>query len=366
MQITIVKDTEGFKDLEKEWDSFLDESGQNNIFLTFDWLYNWWQCFKKDYSLYIILAKENDKIYGIAPLMISKRFGFRELRFISSNISDYEDIITSGSTEKRREIIEIILNKLYESNEWDIFRLNRIRQESPSLSSFDNIVHNRIFANIFLKQHKEGAPYIKITKTWDDYHSALRKKLVADTRRQLSKLTKQDANFLFKKIENESEISLFLDKLIEFYKLRRKSKHTKCIFDNGLTSSFIKIVADKFFHKGWLDLSFMEFKGKKVAMHFGFIYRDRFYYFMPVHNNEFYQYSPGRLLLYDLIHKCFDNHIRQFDFMLGEEDYKLDWKTGIERLYFVTMFQKTLKGSIANQILDRLSFNVKKLLGKKW
>ena len=47
---------------------------------------------------------------------------------------------------------------------------------------------------------------------------------------------------------------------------------------------------------------------------------------MPAHNNEDWgKFSPGRLLMIDLLKWCINNDIKIFDMTGGNEPYKLIW-----------------------------------------
>ena len=37
-----VNDVEGFRSLKETWNNLLRESSDNNIFLTWEWLFTWW------------------------------------------------------------------------------------------------------------------------------------------------------------------------------------------------------------------------------------------------------------------------------------------------------------------------------------
>jgi hypothetical protein len=53
----------------------------------------------------------------------------------------------------------------------------------------------------------------------------------------------------------------------------------------------------------------------------------RFYYRLPAYDVEFGRYSPGRVLLRNLILAAYDEGATEFDFLLGGEPYKWDFAT---------------------------------------
>ena len=67
---------------------------------------------------------------------------------------------------------------------------------------------------------------------------------------------------------------------------RYKSTGAKNIFKDSRYKDFYIDISGAFFEKGYLDLSHIEFMGQIVAIHFGFNYRNKFFYYMimrPIH-----------------------------------------------------------------------------------
>lgn len=364
MNTEIITDIEGFRNLESIWDTLLSESGQHNIFLTFDWLLNWWQKNNKENSLFIVVVREGNKPVGIAPFALTRRFGFRQLRFLGSGISDYEDIIACGKTEEREKVTNEIIRALSWVKGWDILKLECLKQSSPNLSSFRGIKDSNL--GVSFQMHKDGAPYLETSLGWDAFCSGLAKKFLADTKRQRARLFKENKDFLAEKVVNKEELKFLLDTLVAFHIKRRKSQKTKSILENKVARDFMKDIALRLFDKGRLDFRVIRYNGSIAAMHLGFKHLDTFYYYMPVFNEDFQQYSIGRLLLFDLIQHSFKDGIKKFDLMLGEEKYKSDWNPKIESLFSVSVYPKTIRGIAANQCFNRLNVRVKKILGKKW
>ena len=66
--------------------------------------------------------------------------------------------------------------------------------------------------------------------------------------------------------------------------------------------------------------------GKLVASVFGLAHHQTFYYQICAYNRqEFGQYSPGLLLMYQLFDWSFARGFKRFDMTIGDEAYKQDW-----------------------------------------
>jgi len=365
MKTLIVKDAEEFKKLEKDWNRLLFESNNDNIFLTFDWQYNWWKYFGKNYQLFIILVLGDDnRISGIMPLMKRRVYGFRQLVFISNSLADYEGFIIPEEPEKKGKTIDSFFTCLYQSSEWDMLKLSRIKEDT-TVEPFYRDPKNQL--RIFSGQHKEGAPYLELSDDWNKYCSGLRKKFLADTKRQSARLNEQRADkFIFKKVTAADEIENYINKLAELHRFRRRSKSTKSIFDDPVAHNFIKSIAGIFSGNGCLDLSVLQNSSIVAAINLGLKYKSTAHYYIPAFNDSLKQYSVGRLLLYELLRSSFNGSITEFDFMLGEEGYKNDWNTKIRKLYFFNVYPRTIKGDLAKFIFSFLNIKFKRFLNRNW
>ena len=86
IQITLISAENDFKNLQPAWNRLLESALDSNIFLSHQWLYSWWMAYSVKAELFIIIAKINTELVGIAPLMIKqeKKFGltYKALFFI--------------------------------------------------------------------------------------------------------------------------------------------------------------------------------------------------------------------------------------------------------------------------------------------
>jgi CelD/BcsL family acetyltransferase involved in cellulose biosynthesis len=364
MNISIIKEEREFKNLEICWNNFASKS--SNIFLTFDWQFAWWRSFGKGKkSLFIVVAYEGLEVKGIAPLMLIKRFGFRELRFIGHGISDYEDFIIYNDNANKEEVIAGILEKISESMDWDILRIFKITSDSQNISLIREIEGKKNRLAVFLEQHQDGAPYITIESSWGEYHVSLRKEFIADTRRQINRIKGLNQPFIIENIRKEDEVRIYLERLSCFHKAKHKGRDGSSIFNDKTSYDFLLAVSKKFLKKGWLNLSYIQIGNIVAGAHLGFTFKGVFYYYLPGYNPDFYKYSIGRVLLFDLLHQCFNKGYKKFDFTIGEETYKKEWNVNINRLYFLTIYQKTLRGYTAYLVFNRFNILLKKIIGKK-
>ncbi|SNQ59942.1 hypothetical protein MNV_1440001 [Candidatus Methanoperedens nitroreducens] len=166
MRIREINSVDDFKSIRGIWNDLLAKGHDKNIFLTWEWLFEWWKHFSDNKKLKILMVEDRDDTIGIMPLLCSTYrtflFSYAVVENIGLNLSDYGGIIYSdlddGQINKMFELIKYYLdyNKL-------IFRFDQV----PNDSKFLNILHNpsfcqsslfvgekkRVFLRIYLSDH---------------------------------------------------------------------------------------------------------------------------------------------------------------------------------------------------------------------
>ena len=102
LEIQEVTDDAAFAALESDWRALHEASDSDSVFLGFDWLRAWWTHLgsRGDQSLFVLVAREDDRVQAILPLMCvrERRRGLvrRTLRFLGTGISDRLGMLAPG------------------------------------------------------------------------------------------------------------------------------------------------------------------------------------------------------------------------------------------------------------------------------
>src|SRR5579864_9692406 len=121
LQVTRIDDRE-FDSLRGDWNGLLGRSVCDSVFLRWEWIHTWWGIFKKDRTLFLLIARRDGQLAGIAPFYIERSglLGTRYLKFCSEELSpDYMDIVAEPRQEAEvaREIVSYLLRH---AGEWDV------------------------------------------------------------------------------------------------------------------------------------------------------------------------------------------------------------------------------------------------------
>ena len=347
LAIEEINNIEKFHSLRETWNMLLRQSSDNNIFLTWEWLFTWWQHYGKDKKLRILIIKESDKIIGIAPLMQSKyRVGFISVDMIENLCSercDYSGIIL---TERKQESVAILLDYL-----------EKIIKDSNIIVRMLNVPENSSFLTVLREQYPafsrsmyldeqlvDSCPYIDLPASWEEYFHTLSKHMRENLRRRMRSMQK-DHVIEFKKYENGDDLREQLQVLFELHQKRWRLKNMKSKFAEPEAREFYFDVSQAFHKNKWLDLSFQNVDGKPVSAHWGFIYNNIFHYMTPAFDPDYSYYSVGNLHIMKLLEDSIKNRLRKFDFLTGAEIYKSYWTQCTKDNIQITMAKMGFWGS---------------------
>ena len=148
------------------------------------------------------------------------------------------------------------------------------------------------------------------------YFGNIKKKLRSHSRRQNRRLAKNgDVQFIY-----AGSLGLKSDIIKSMIIQKRRRYQEKGVLD----------LLDKF----KIHCTSLTVGDISVATHVGFYDDTTFYYLMPANEGiDWMKYSPGRLLLIELLRWSIENKLKFFDFTIGGEAYKKDW-TNLETELF--------------------------------
>jgi len=256
LKISLISTTEELMRLRDAWNALLSRSRSNTVFLTWEWIYSWWNCYGTDKSLYIIVISDRtDEIIGIAPLYITHLFKFgipiKEIRFIGdgSRDSDYLDFIIRQ--EKEPESISFILEFLRNHrNEWDIARFNTTPTTSPCLQSLCQESQKNSF---ILSRDEFFGSFVDLPDSWESYEATLKKKFSRNLRKRTREI-QQNHKVEFILCKNKNDLSEQLESLMTLHQKRWQDKDWAGIFSSPIRRRFYSQFTNLLFDNGWLRL----------------------------------------------------------------------------------------------------------------
>ena len=318
-------------DLYDAWNHILSHTTAGHVQLTHEWLSSWWEVFGDNNRLSLITVTDGGQIVGIAPLIISKVIGkagveLRKLTFVGDGLTDYHDLLVAN--EKREEIVRVLLECIVkDKRRWDAIHFRNVRGDSPNLPIVREALRESSLA--FSERVNIQCPYVAIDGDWTDYYGALDRKMRAEMRRQSRRLAEM-GKVEFVRLRNVDDVADTLDIIKAIHVKCRGAKGGPSWYTNEKRFKFASLILKQFGDRKWLDILFLKLNGSVIAYHIYFLYNNVVYWWNTGFDPEFSRLGPGKLLLQHGLQDSFAKRHKEFDFMVGEESYKLRW-TGLTR-----------------------------------
>ena len=328
------------KKIRKEWYDLELSINEINPFQSYDWL-SIWQSGVGSVLLkvkpQIVFIRYNKKLVAVLPLSIRKVFGIKILEWIGGINSDYLGPICLSNIKNNNNIKDL----------WNKIESCLINHDFISFQKMKNDSIRFIKKIGYKYSFKENNKSFQLLFDFDnpDPFHFLKKKIKADTKRQVKRLDKL-GKLVFYTATTKKEKIIIIDKMIEQKKRRYNETGVWNMFSNISYVNFYKKLSELDSNYFNIHCSALSINNKILATHVGMYNKNEYLYLMPTYEGGKYKkYSLGRVLLMDLLKLSYKKKIKIFDFTIGGEQYKKDW-CNLEMSLFESVKFKNTKGAI--------------------
>lgn len=356
-----------FKDLKDTWNDILENSIDNDVFSTWEWLSTWWKHFGEGRKLRILLAENKKKTVAIAPLMCSKYHflhlgNLTKIEFIGNPQSDYNNFIL---IERETECLKLFLDYLTNRyNDWDYLELRDISENTISAVLLRKIAIEESLRGQLEERAITICPYMDLPNSTEIFMSRLK----GDMRRNLRRRMKRLSEKFRVEVKTQDDFNSIEQAMDAFYELHQKRWQTKGetgAFATKTLRNFHREVARHFAEKGWLSLHFLTVDDEPVAAIYSFEYKQKKYEYLTGFDPEYSKYSVANLLRLSIVEECIRKGLREYDLLRGNEEYKSRWNTKNRKNLEVQLVRKGLFAKIYGwAIKNNTAFTLIQKLGK--
>ena len=301
---------ETFDTLQVEWNELLGRSASDNVFLRWEWIHTWWTVFKGRKRLFILTARRDGRLVGIAPFYIEQEgpLGIKTIRLCSEELSpDYMDIIAEKDQEA--EIAQEIVKALaWRAKEWDVLILNNLRTESVFLT--EAALFHEYSHEIAVTQH---CPFIKIQGTFEDYYQSRTELRHFSLKKKLKILL--DDKKIVRQIVTEESLVQGLEDLFLLHAKRAKSKNIHSNFLSPDVKRFHQELSRQFFQEGILHLELLYDGSAAISGAYAFHYKNKAYVYQLGFDPQWAKWSAGGVMLLLGVENAFQIGLQEFDLL---------------------------------------------------
>jgi CelD/BcsL family acetyltransferase involved in cellulose biosynthesis len=333
MQVNLINRVDEFDALRSSWDGVFASDPNASVFVSWAWLRGWFETSPHPWTVLAARREAGGPWMGFMPISVRGgaiyRFDqVREIRMAGEPAADYTGFVCEPSVE--REVIGGFADFIANHMQWDRLRLKEVND-----SRIDMFVQALPARSV---QVHEGTgtccPYIPLPTTWEEY---LQTGLTYETRKSLRKklrLVERECRVTHlngTNSEDQIEALLKLAAMKDHHVAENSVPRFRAIFrscaDAGIASITIVWKADApIAGMG----SFVDRKAGSLD------------FYLTGYDDQFAEYSPGRVVNALCIQHAIDQKLKVLDFLRGDEPYKFQF--GAQRRFTrnVTMLRRSL------------------------
>jgi len=326
LDLEVVTSEEAWQALEPGWDELVERSASATIFLTTEWLRPWWQAFARPGDqLYILAAREGERLVGLAPLYRStvSAYGLGSLGrlgFIGDNSGDSEYLDFIIEPGREGETICAFFDRI-EGDGWDVAELRLLPKSSPNYPLLRELAAERGW---LMAEDDVPCSSVELLGDWDAYLKTLQSRFRGKLRSLLRRLPTEHGA-VFERCERAEELGERLESLFALHQRRWRAEGKPGAFASDARRRFYRQMAEAFLRRGWLRFYSLRLGERWVAHEFSFAHRGRLYYLQQGFDTNCGKLSVGVALKAHVVRECIAEGIREYDFLGGIAPHKEKW-----------------------------------------
>lgn len=338
LSASVISDESALTNLEADWNRLSQSSQTPNAFMTYGWYRAWLSAQLRQSNgaqFHAVVLKNGDAVAGIVPLVrrtISHWLRVRRLQFASIH-ADYHDCVLGDDAES---LIASFVDYLAGSAEqWDVVDLRDLRDTGGNKGLIERELRRAGLRYMVLPE-KLACPYVDVNGD----AKSLMKRHSGHVRRTMRKRGERaaTAGFRVRIIENPQQERGLLESLIALD--AKKHGHTLIPPFLGRFPEVFQSLIDTLGPRGWLYVALLENEAQAIAFQLGFRCGEKLWDYVKAYDGSFSRLAPGTLLLPPLLDYAHANGFREYDFLRGEEPYKMEWSDGCHRQFRLLIWNR--------------------------
>jgi CelD/BcsL family acetyltransferase involved in cellulose biosynthesis len=278
------------------------------------------------------MLRARDRHATLLPLVLVRRRGIRILRFLGHGVSDYLGPVPLNASAEALRSFGLALAR--EARGFDLLDLQSFHAEPERRHALAEALGLAIAERLY-----ERCPVIDTTGDWPAYLASRRKKFRANLKRAERRVGEQGALA----IQQEQATAALFEEMVAVERDSWKWTLGSAFLREESHRRFLAAVLleDRVPSECWT----LRLDGALAAFAVVFPGADRRYYYLP----SFRERHPdvGTRLLAAIVRDTFDGPWREFDFLRGDEGYKLAWCQSEREVHQLVAAGRTPLGAAA-------------------
>jgi len=324
----IVRTRSRFEQLREEWTALTEAMDGAEIFDTWEWHEASLQALHEpEPALFIVVVYEAERCVAIAPLaLVERKIGgvkARVLRPINADSAACHAFCLDRGRNHYALLKRIVAELDDRSDEWDYLELTGVSSKSSAMTLARNLL-GVTFASF--AEEADVTTYVRSGA--DDFEAKLSAKEMRDIERRERKLLRElDARIVLDRPYSER----LWRRLLELH--RRKWAESEVTA--GRYGRFLERLLPVLDAKRQVSFSYVEIGGRIEAIVLCLRMNGKMYGEITNYSPEYAKWGIGLVLLKNVLARCREIGVGEFDFKQGAHPYKFYWTDGVRRNFNV-------------------------------
>ena len=307
------------------WDSLLAVARLRSPFLSWTWQAHWVESFAADRRLDVRRVTDADgELVAVLPLYEAAP-GTLEL-VGGADVSDYLDLLARAGREEEAWAA-LLQARAAERDRWV---LHAVPAASPTVRALSALAGScSLSATV---EPEERCPVLSLPSSWDAYLASLSGKHRHELTRKIRRFEREVPDGRIVSVHTAHDVAA---RLGDFLALHRASRTGKAKFMDARMETFFRAAIPALAARDGVRLWLLEAGGEPIASFICLEWDDT----VGLYNSGFSPgraaLSPGLVLLSHIIRDAIARRRPRFDFLRGEERYKLDFEPTLEDVFRV-------------------------------
>ena len=327
--------------LADEWRDLCNESEDDQPFYRPEWIRAYLRAFVPGARVLLVTVRLNGRLCLVLPLVEENgTFSKMPVRKFRSPVN-----LWAGRFDAERSkgpdgqaAIRAAWKYLRELDGWDLLQF-RDAPEGSTVGRMAEAARADGYRTVW--ESEKPSPYIALPTDPDLLEKVpINSRLRRELRRVRRHLGGQGLNFY--RVETADR-----DALESFYRLEAsgwKGQEGSAIACDRKNRQFFDEIAESAARFGYLSLYLLELKGQLIAAHFGFTLQGCYYSVVVAYNEEFKEFSPGHLIIDEIVRDCAGRGLRGYDLTGQNQEWKMKWTREARPMTHYHIF----KGALGN------------------
>lgn len=344
--VEVIGDDRTFGLLEADWDDLHRRSGWRSPFSSFPWLYGWWMEIGRgpDHDLRIVAVRHGRELVGLGAFYVIHSRTAREIHVLGDTYvgSEYLDVLCDPAHVE--VVTEAVQCTLAHSGDFDAARLYDIDADSRFVAELLGKTSGFVGLEI---GPDERLPYVRLLGSFDAFLATLSSNMRYNMKRKDKKLRSAYPDARLRLVERAEDIPRALADLFRLHSLRWQSKGQTGNFVRPEVQAFHRRVGPPLLQRGILRLYSLDVApGKAAAMLYCLRLGKREFYLQAGMDPQYAPVSAGYCLMRQVIERCAEDGLEEFDMLRGTENYKNHWSDVERQTVRMRFARPTARGAL--------------------